>query len=167
MHFRTDIGQLQRLHDAIAITMDAIRRIAAASADLNGRTNANAWIPAPPIETGIPANRARFEHSAWQPSWPIPPGQAARFHHSAWQPSWPSPAQPGSLTSTPWQHDWPQGQIGTSAWPASGASGWQGTATPGWPSSQPSGWQAAQTAGWPSSQNPGWPMAYWGPVRPY
>lgn len=182
MHFRSDIGQLQRLHDAIAITMDAIRRIAATSAELNGRTNGNAWIPAPPMETSSPANRARFEHSAWQPSWPMPPGQAARFHHSAWQPSWPSSAQPGSVTSTPWQ-DWPQGQVATSGWPASQASGWQESQSAGWPPaqpsgwqasqpagwppSQPSGWQASQPAGWPASQTSAWPLAYWGPVRPY
>lgn len=93
MQFRTDFGQLQRLHDAIAITMDAIRRIAIASADGNIRANGSAWIPAPPIENGLPVNRARFEHSAWQPSWPaLPPALQHTPAPTAWQ-EWPRSAQ--------------------------------------------------------------------------
>lgn len=125
MHFRTDIGQLQRLHDAIAITMDAIRRIAVASADPMNRTAPGAWIPAPPLDNSISTNRARFEHSAWQPSWPMSPSQAG-------------------FAQTPWQ-EWPQNQAPT-AWPASQGP-WPSTQA-SWPVSQPS-WTASQPSGWP------------------
>lgn len=75
MH-RTDIGQLQRLHDAIAITLDAIRRITTNTAP-DYRTTSGPWIPAPPVDTGLAASRPRFEHSGWQPSWPAPFAQPA------------------------------------------------------------------------------------------
>lgn len=144
MHFRTDIGQLQRLHDAIAMTMDAIRRIAVASADPMNRTPPGAWIPAPPLDSAIATNRARFEHSAWQPSWPM------------------SSPQP-SYSQTPWQ-DWPQNQAAPTAWPASQGN-WPSSQA-SWPASQPS-WNGSQSS-WTPSQSSGWPaVSYWGPVRPY
>jgi len=105
--YRTDIGQLQRLHDAIAITLDAIRRIAATSGPDYRTITAGGWIPAPPVDSGIGAPRARFEHSAWQPSWP------PSFAHRA-----------------PWQ-DWSQ-PVAATTWTEPGRS-WPETQTPGWP----------------------------------
>ncbi len=104
--YRTDIGQLQRLHDAIAITLDAIRRIAATSpADL--RTTSGPWIPAPPVDAGPASNRTRFEHSAWQPSWQAPFAQPAPWH------DWAQAGAARSWTET--VRPWPESQA--PAWP--------------------------------------------------
>lgn len=103
--YRTDIGQLQRLHDAIAITLDAIRRIAATSG-ADPRTTSGAWIPAPPVDAGLAANRARFEHSAWQPSWQ-PFAQPAPWH------DWSQPVAARNWTET--AKTWPETQ--TPTWP--------------------------------------------------
>lgn len=116
MHLRTDLGQLQRLYDAIAITMDAIRRIAVTSGDIGARANAAGnWIPAPPAETGAQPSAPRFEHSAWQQ-----------------QPSWP--ASPIPQNPAPWL-EWPRGisHAGWTGWTGPGWSGpsWSGPSWPG------------------------------------
>lgn len=94
MDNKNDIRQLQQLSDAIAITLDAIRRIAPAAWNGAARSDMG-WNPAPGFGA---AAGTRLEHSAW-------PGMEARFEHSAW----PAPMAGG------WPSPWPN-----AAWPMTG-----------------------------------------------
>lgn len=79
MDSKNDIRQLQQLCDAIAITLDALRRIAPTAWNGAAR-NDMGWIPAPGF--GAQAGGARLEHSAW-PEWTV-----------AAPPPWPAMAWP-------------------------------------------------------------------------
>jgi hypothetical protein len=120
MDSKNDIRQLQQLNDAIAITLDAIRRVAPAAWSGMAARNEMGWIPAPGA-MGAPGERgARLEHSAW-PAWgmeqqPVPMqaqgwSWPSGFAHSGW-------AGPSDGWQSPWQGpaSWPAPAWSANAW---------------------------------------------------